>query len=127
MNTDYSDSTDASLWASKSVKSVFKKINTDLSDYLDASLWACKSAESDQSVFKDNQFIIDQFSIACIAANNSTYNILALASGKANHKTPNWHCRAKYFRANESRAKLVWAMPSAAENHMCVKCMELFR
>lgn len=30
---------------------------------------------------------------------------------------------AKNFRANECRAKLVWAMPSAAENHLCVKCM----
>ena len=57
--------------------------------------------------YKDNQFTIIQFSIACIAANNSTFNILALASGKANHKTPNWHCRAKIFRANECRAKLV--------------------
>lgn len=34
------------------------------------------------------------------------------------------NCRAKNFRANECRAKLVLAMPSAAENHMCVKCDE---
>ena len=35
------------------------------------------------------------------------------------------NCRAKNFRANKCRAKLVWAMPSAAENHMCVKCMKM--
>ena len=40
-------------------------------------------------MFKDNQFTIIQFSIACVAANNSKFNILALASGKANHKTQN--------------------------------------
>lgn len=34
------------------------------------------------------------------------------------------NCRAKNFRANESRAKLVLAMPSAAENHLRVKCDE---
>ena len=45
--------------------------------------------------------------LQALAENNSTFNILALASGKANHKTPNWHCRAKNFRANECRAKLV--------------------
>ncbi|MEE0669458.1 hypothetical protein [Prevotella sp.] len=39
--------------------------------------------------YKDNQSTIIQFSIACVAANNSKFNILALASGKANHKTQN--------------------------------------
>ena len=34
------------------------------------------------------------------------------------------NCRAKNFRANESRAKLVLTMPSAAENHLRVKCMK---
>ena len=34
------------------------------------------------------------------------------------------NCRAKNFRAYESRAILVLAMPSAAENHLRVKCMK---
>ena len=34
-------------------------------------------------------------------------------------------CRAKNFHANERRAKLVLTMPSAAENHLCVKCMPI--
>ena len=33
-------------------------------------------------------------------------------------------CRAKNFHANERRAKLVFTMPSAAENHLWVKCMK---
>ena len=42
-----------------------------------------------------------------------------------NNKSLLSNCRAKNFRANESRTKLVRAMPSAAENHLCVKCMKL--
>ena len=54
MNMDYSDKTDASPWASKSVKSaesVFKKINTDFSDKTDASSWVSISVKSAESVF----------------------------------------------------------------------------
>ena len=41
-----------------------------------------------------------------------------------NNKSLLLNCRAKNFRANESRVKLVLAMPSAAENHLRVKCMK---
>ena len=49
---------------------------------------------------------------------------LELFSISENNESSLSNCRAKNFLANESRAKLVWAMPSAAENHMCVKCMK---
>ena len=56
--------------------------------------------------------------------NHSTFLLWQAAKPITKLKIPNWHCRAKNFRANESRAKLVKAMPSAAENHLRVKCMK---
>ena len=41
-----------------------------------------------------------------------------------NNKRILLYCLVKNSRANECRAKLVWAMLSAAENHLWVKCMK---